>query len=194
MHRFATTSLLCLLAIPCLAETPKPIAVEVYRDTPLFLLQVGDLAGDGVIKSMTQAEGPIPKEVSASTQLAIALQSELKAHSMQLGPIPEEVLAQKRGHSLNGDRPNTIQIFTDYSSISYLPFHWGTYQYGIKGRARLIDNDGKVVWEKKCYIKTTKADPRFQIAKEGFDSEGRRVREVVRAASQECARIIAGQI
>jgi hypothetical protein len=64
----------------------------------------------------------------------------------------------------------------------------------MKGRARLIDSAGKIVWEKKCYIKHTKEDARFQIPKEGFDHGGRRIHEVVQAAATECARLIAEQI
>ncbi|MFC0682549.1 hypothetical protein ACFFGH_32360 [Lysobacter korlensis] len=176
------------------ASEAEQVTIEVFREPPLLLLQVGALAGDGLIERMTQAQGPVPKEVSVSHQLADSLLVELAARDMPLGPVPTEAQPQKRGRSLSGDKPSSLQVFTDYSAISYLPFRWGTYQYGMKGRARFIDSNGKVVWEKKCYIKHTKEDPRFQITKEGFDSEGRRIQEVVQAAAQECARLIAKEI
>ena len=197
MRHFAATCLFMLLSLPSEAEATsqlEPPAVEVFRESALTLLQVGAIVGEGVIQSMTEAQGPVPKEVSASYQLAKSLKLQLEARSILLGPVPEDVLPQKRGRALSGDTPNSLQVFTDYNAISYLPFRWGTYQYGMKGRARLIDGAGKVKWERKCYIRHTSADLRFQITKDGFDSDGRRIREMVEAAAKECARLIVEQI
>jgi hypothetical protein len=184
------------MALPAAAtdDEVSPPSIEVFREPPLALLEVGAFAGEGVIKSMTQADGVVPREVSASRQLADALKAELERRSVPVGAVPDDVLPQKRGRSLHGDTANSLQVFTDYNAISYLPMHWATYQFGMKGRARLIDGAGRVAWEMKCYIKHTTADPRFQIKKDQFDPEGRRVREVVKAVAQDCARLIGEQV
>ena len=191
------TSLMLLASASALAwaqDSSQTIQIVAFREPPLGTLTPGQIFGPGLIDNMTKPEGVLPKEISASIQFATALRQELIAKGFLLSDVPSEVRPQKRNRPLAASTPNTLEVFTDYQAIQYLPFNWDKYQYGLKSRARLISADGSEAWEKNCYIKPTKKDERFQISKEAFAGDALRVQQVVQAAAAECANQVARQI
>ena len=58
----------------------------------------------------------------------------------------------------------------------------------------MVGDDGRASWEHKCYIKPFKEDPRFQLTKDAFDSEGSALRRVISAAAEHCAHEIADKL
>jgi hypothetical protein len=174
------------------AAPASPIEMRVFRPAKLELLTPGIIMSN-VIDQMNRPQGPIPQETNVSLQFAKAFK-DASGEKLFLSDVPIEEEPTARRRSSHQSLPGTLEMFADYQSIQYLPLKWSTYQYGLKVRARMVGDDGRVSWEHKCYIKPFKEDPRFQLTKDAFDSEGRALRAVISAAAEHCAREIADKL
>ena len=195
LYRPILVVLLLSTTMVAMAQEAVPassIGVRVFRPAKLELLTPGIIMST-VIDQMNRPQGPIPEETNVSLQFAKAFKDATR-EKLRLSDIPTQEEPSTRRRNSHQSLPGTLEMFADYQSVQYLPLKWSTYQYGLKVRARMVGDDGRASWEHKCYIKPFKEDPRFQLTKDAFDSEGSALRRVISAAAEHCAHEIADKL
>lgn len=178
------------------ASAPMPARIVVYEAPTLNLVTPGEIAGGGLIDNLTRPDGSKIQLPSPSFLFATALRDNLSSRlGMPMSSVPDELLPRKPKKSPNPTGALTLEVYTDLNFLGYRAFAWTTYQYGYMGRAKLIDESGSVIWDKKCALKPAKTDETLQIGRTEFQNNGgQRLKDIIELATKRCAAMIVDQL
>lgn len=181
----------------------EPISVAVFEEPELLISTPGNPIntpgiglGPGLIDDLTRPDGTDIKLPSPSYLFAIAVRDKLISdYNLNISEVPNTLLPMGKGKRASQSKANTLEIFTDINILGYRPTQWATYQYSFYGRARLIDQDGKELWEKKCKVSPYTNDPTRQLDRTEFkNDDGAKLVAIMSDTINRCASSLMQQL